>query len=86
MPNLATQHALIRDEVEERDVVHSRVVPVSEGRFLDIGERDFEREVGDVCKTPSVPWFEKTVHPCTKKTCISTCPSCPCRETLQVCG
>ena len=71
-----------QDEAEDGP---PRVVPVSVGRFLNIGGRGSEREVGVFFgRTPGAPRFG-FVHLCTEKSFLASCPSRPCREILQVC-
>ena len=74
MPNLATQHALIK--TKPKSVMTSDSV----GCFLDIGGLVSQREFGVFGKTPDVPQFLVTFHPCTQKSFLYSCPSCPCLE------
>ena len=60
-----------------------RLVPVSVGRFLDIGGRDSAREVGGCGKTPGVPTFGPFIYLC-EEDFFSFSPSCPRHETLQL--
>ena len=71
-----------QDEAEDGP---PRVVPVSVGRFLNIGGRGSEREVGVFLVGLQMYQGLEIVHLCTEKYFRSSCPSRPCREILQVC-